>query len=370
MNAIPSLMAEALRLTRSGDLREATRLIQSGLSNNASNTPCADVRRATVIDVTATRPALALPGRTPEIIAGEKVSGESQAHGLFEERHYVGAEGKMSYMLYLPPAVRDGMPVVVMLHGCTQGPEDFARGTGMNALADKIGFIVVYPRQTSAANMQRCWNWFRPADQQRDKGEPALIAATTRQVVSECNTDAHRVYVAGLSAGGAAAAILGAAYPDIYAAIGVHSGLGCGAARDMPSAFAAMRSGPPKSQRSTKSLPFVPVITFHGDRDATVNEVNSAHIVADAALQCGTDLIVRKEKGGSVGERGYTRETSSAPDGRIMVERWTVHGAGHAWSGGRPSGTYTDASGPDASRAMLSFFLCHSLAPGTKRPAE
>ncbi|MBW8294321.1 PHB depolymerase family esterase [Sphingopyxis sp.] len=362
MIATPSLMADALRLTRSGDLREATRLIQAGLSKNLSNAPRADARSAAVVDVTPSRLALALPSRVPEIMPDAATPSGLRDPGIFEERRFIGAEGKMSYMLYRPSSVKDGMPVVIMLHGCTQGPEDFARGTGMNALADEMGFVVAYPRQTSAANLQRCWNWFKPGDQQRDKGEPALIAATTRQIVSELKADAHRVYVAGLSAGGAAAAILGAAYPDIYAAIGVHSGLGCGAARDMPSAFAAMRNGPPKSQLGGKSRQFVPVVTFHGDGDATVNEENSAHIIADAEHQCGIDLILRKETGGWPAERRYTRETHSEPGGNIMIERWTVHGAGHAWSGGHPSGTYTDPSGPDASRAMMGFLLRHSLA--------
>lgn len=361
MIATSSLMADALRLTRSGDLREATRLIQAGLSKNLSNAPRADIRPATVINVTPGRPAFALPSRVPEIMPDATTPSEFRSPGIFEERHFVGAEGKMSYMLYRPPGMKDGMPLVIMLHGCTQGPEDFARGTGMNVLADEMGFVVAYPRQTSAANMQRCWNWFKPGDQQRDKGEPALIAATTRRIVSDLHADAHRVYVAGLSAGGAAAAILGAAYPDIYAAIGVHSGLGCGAARDMPSAFAAMSNGPSKSQLSAKSRKFVPVITFHGDDDATVNEENSARIIADASHQCGINLVLRNETGGSAGARRHTRETRSEPGGSIMIERWTVHGAGHAWSGGHPSGTYTDPSGPDASRAIMAFFIRHSL---------
>ena len=355
-----ALMANALRLTRSGDLREATRLIQSSLSKSLPDATVEETRRAGV-DGTPCRSLLALPGPSPEILPRSTTPRQSRGHGMFEERHYVGAEGKMSYMLYLPSGMTDAMPLVIMLHGCTQGPEDFARGTAMNALAEEMGFIVAYPRQTAAANMQRCWNWFRPGDQQRDKGEPALIAAATRQIASEFHADLRRIYVAGLSAGGAAAAILGSTYPDVYAAIGVHSGLACGAASDMPSAFAAMRNGPSSSQRGSKSIPFVPVITFHGDKDATVNEKNSAFIFVEAAQQFGMGLTVREETGGSAGIRNYTREMGCGPDGNILIERWTIRGAGHAWSGGHSSGSYTDASGPDASRAMLEFFLRHSL---------
>lgn len=355
----PALMANALQLTKSGNLLEATRLIQSSLSKGFPNAPVEETRRADV-DVTPRSP-LALPSPSPEILPRSTTPAQSRSRGIFEQRHYVGAEGKMSYMLYLPSGMMDGMPLVIMLHGCTQGPEDFARGTAMNELAEEMGFIVAYPRQTAAANMQRCWNWFRPGDQQRDMGEPALIAAATRRIASEFHADRRRIYVAGLSAGGAAAAILGSTYPDVYAAIGIHSGLVCGAARDMPSAFAAMRNGPSSSQRGPRPDHFVPVITFHGDKDVTVNEQNSAYIFAEAAQQCGMSLAVRKETGGTAGIRKYTREMGCGPDGNILIERWTIRGAGHAWSGGSSSGTYTDASGPDASRAMLEFFLRHSL---------
>jgi poly(hydroxyalkanoate) depolymerase family esterase len=249
-----------------------------------------------------------------------------------------------------------GMPLVVMLHGCTQSPEDFARGTDMNRLADAFGFLVAYPQQSQAANPQKCWNWFRPGDQQRDKGEPALLAGITREVIARHGVDADRVYIAGLSAGGAAAAIMASEYPDIYAAVGVHSGLACGAARDLSSALAAMQRGSGKAATARAGGHFVPVITFHGDRDATVHAKNSEEIVAAACAAADVPLSLDIEEGDRSGRR-YRRESHSDPQGTVVIEQWTVSGAGHAWSGGDRAGSYADPKGPDASREMVRFFL-------------
>lgn len=326
-----SSMAEVLRLTRSGSLAEATAVLQQALGSGIS--------------------AAAPPAMRP---AGGQI--EQGDAGSFEERTFRSGAGSMSYRLYRPARAVANMPLVVMLHGCTQSPEDFARGTGMNQLADALGFLVAYPRQSQSANPQKCWNWFRPGDQHRDRGEPALLAGVTREVIAEHAVDAGKVFIAGLSAGGAAAAVMAAAYPDLYAAVGIHSGLGCGAARDVPSALAAMKRGSGAAGTGAPRA-FVPVITFHGDRDTTVDEVNSREIIAAASAAAGVPLDVKVEQGSSPSGRRYTRRSSATAQGEVLVEQWTVEGLGHAWSGGNSAGSYTDPSGPDASREMLRFFL-------------
>jgi poly(hydroxyalkanoate) depolymerase family esterase len=253
-----------------------------------------------------------------------------------------------------------------MLHGCTQNPDDFAAGTKANDIADSLHAYVLYPAQAQSANMQKCWNWFQPADQRRNEGEPSLIADMTRHVMSEHAIDPKRVYVAGLSAGGAMAVTMATTYPDLYAAAGVHSGLPHGAAHDMMSAFSAMRSG--AGQGDSVGTTFVPTIVFHGDRDTTVHPCNGAHVIeqsktlAPAQTAAGRpipELPPRVETGQVPGGHAYTRTIYPDADGASLVEHWVVHGAGHAWSGGDSAGSYTDPKGPDATREMMRFFLDH-----------
>jgi poly(hydroxyalkanoate) depolymerase family esterase len=273
---------------------------------------------------------------------------------------YTGAQGARPYRLFVPPprlAARvAGRPrLIVMLHGCTQTAEDFAAGTGMNRHAGPADCLVLYPEQVARANPQRCWNWFNPADQQRDLGEPALLAGMTRKVMAEYDVDPAAVFVAGLSAGGALAVIMAEAYPDLFAAVGVHSGLACGSATDMASAFAAMRQGRAGASRGGTAIP---AIVFHGDRDTTVNPRNAGQVVAQLAGALPQDAG-EEEAGQAEGGLGYTKTVHRGADGRVAMEQWVVHGAGHAWSGGSSAGSYTEPAGPDASAEMLRFFLAH-----------
>jgi len=253
---------------------------------------------------------------------------------------------------------------VVMLHGCTQDPDDFAAGTQMNALADRHGFVVAYPAQAANANGSRCWNWFRAQDQARDAGEPALIAGITREVAATHRIDERRIFVAGLSAGAAMAVVLGATYPDLYAAIGVHSGLPYASAHDVPSAFAAMQAGARGIQRPTGSAPTVPTIIFHGDRDTTVKPCNADAIAAQVRAGCSPDidLCATVHTGITADGQSFTRHVLADGTNPATVEQWILHGAGHAWSGGDARGSFTDPRGPDASAEMIRFFYSQRRA--------
>jgi poly(hydroxyalkanoate) depolymerase family esterase len=386
-------MAEATRLTRAGQLGDATALLQRLLQGQAAPdvTPTGSSAIIDVQSVALDRPAhrsahpeAKVEGRlhtrpwtglreTLRGLAARTVSSDLGAGVLREGRPapdplpegasfvtatYTNTAGTRAYKLYVP-SNRAGqtLPLVVMLHGCTQSPDDFAAGTRMNALAEERGCLVAYPAQPSSANTHKCWNWFSQHDQQRDQGEPSLIAGITLQIVRDFSVDSSRVYVAGLSAGGAAAANMGAAYPDLYAAVGVHSGLPCGAASDLPSAFAAMRQGP---AGNSKRICVVPTIVFHGDQDSTVHPRNGDAVVAQStASAIGVRPTV--QRGQAPDGHAYSRTVYADASGRGMCEQWTIHGAGHAWAGGSPSGSHTDPRGPDATREMLRFFLEHQL---------
>jgi poly(hydroxyalkanoate) depolymerase family esterase len=409
MNAFSKIdMGEVTRLTQAGKLAEAMALLQGHTASNiAPGSPGSDVPRLTqgiklpssmlpTIDMiapsapggawtaptqlkqraalppfkAAVAPDLAqrmpafrgIPKLGPLSSLGDGL-GTARVHvpegARFEERTFSNEAGSRTYKVYVPSGYTgQSVPVVVMLHGCTQNPDDFAAGTRMNEMAEEQTFLVAYPRQPQSANMQKCWNWFNAGDQQRESGEPSLIAGIALQVVEEFSADPARVYVAGLSAGGAAAAIMADTYPDIFAAVGVHSGLACGAARDMPSAFAAMGGGGtirPRGEGRT-----VPTIVFHGDADRTVNPVNSDHVIAQARQEAAlTEIVTRGETPGGM---AYTRTVQRDDAGEDVLEQWVLHGAGHAWSGGSVTGSYTDPRGPDATREMTRFFLAHGIA--------
>ncbi len=286
---------------------------------------------------------------------------EAQVAGSerFVDGSHNGDSGERDFKLYIPPgAGSDPLPLVVMLHGCTQDPEDFAAGTAMNTLAGSQGFYVLYPAQSHQVNPQGCWNWFKHSHQERGRGEPALLAGMTREVMAAHAINPARVYVAGLSAGGAMAAILGETYPDLYSAVGVHSGLATGVASDLGSALGAMSSGASLSRATQASG--VPTIVFHGDADSTVNPVNGEQVIAASA---GSTSRVEIERLSPPERRASTRSIHRAANGAVVAEHWLVHGAPHAWSGGNTRGSFTDARGPDASAEMMRFFMAHPRRP-------
>jgi poly(hydroxyalkanoate) depolymerase family esterase len=282
--------------------------------------------------------------------------------GRFLPHSFTNSAGTRAYKVYVPGGhERKGgkrLPVVVMLHGCTQNPDDFAAGTKMNAIAEREQCLVVYPAQSQSANHSHCWNWFNPGDQKRDAGEPSIIAGITRAVIDEHHGDPERVYVAGLSAGGAMALIMGATYPELYAAVGVHSGLPHGSAHDVQSAFAAMQGNAKanNSRRRGKSAPTVQAIVFHGDRDTTVHPHNADEVLAQTAANAGGGIDQIIVDGRAKDGRAYTQTIHRNAQGQTVSEQWVVHGAGHAWSGGSGKGSYTDPSGPDAGEEMMRFF--------------
>ncbi len=357
-----NLMNQATRLTQAGDLQAATAAIQAALRQERAPSPPAE-EAGEIIDVEMREVKDAHPSTSLHDMAPATDAEQPQPSpiyktppraGRFIAGHYGEGAGRRDYKLYIPPgAGTRPLPLVVMLHGCTQNPDDFAAGTQMNDVAQTQDFFVLYPAQSRRANPQGCWNWFKHTHQRRGRGEPALIAGMTRDVMGNNSIDADRVYIAGLSAGGAMAAIMGETYPDLYAAIGVHSGLAAGSASDLPSALNAMKGGGARPQASASGLP---TIVFHGDADPTVHHGNGDQIVAAAA---GPKANFEEDRVKSRGSRSYTRRVHRGSDGHVVAEHWVVHGAAHAWAGGSASGSYTDPQGPDASIEMLRFFFDH-----------
>ncbi len=394
-------MADVTHLTRAGRLAEATALIQrtlTGMSALAGRSTRADAPHEAVVRVVEVPPPLlgptmqrgigaspgpasarpAVPPQTPapdalqppgslhgstrrgQALRPGVVSPSSHPGGKFVDGAYRNTAGTRTYKLYIPRSYTgQAVPLVMMLHGCTQNAVDFAAGTRMNMFAEGKTFLVVYPEQVSSANNAKCWNWFQPTDQQRGMGEPSLIAGITRQIMNAYHVDSNRVYVAGMSAGGAMAVIMAVTYPDLYAAVGVHSGLAYGGAHDVRSGFAAMRRGTDQSARRLTTA--LPLIVFHGDRDTTVSPVNADHLLDQwlrptSHEQGRAAHSTKVERGQVAGGRAYTRSLYYNASGHVIVEKWLVHQAGHVWSGGSAAGSFTDPLGPDASTELLRFF--------------
>lgn len=304
---------------------------------------------------------------------------------MWQQYLYSDAHGCHPYFVYTPEKTyraTSPVPLIVMLHGCTQTAMDFALGTSMNLLADQHGFVVLYPQQTRISNYKRCWNWFLPTNQQRGCGEPARIVGmikSLRQNLADCTIDPARIYVAGLSAGASMAVILGATYPDLFAAIGVHSGLEYQAATNVQSAFQAMRSGGPDSQRQGHAAytamgnlsRIVPAMIFHGTNDMTVAPENgdqvaqqwmqTNHLASSSTYIADFNRPTHAIPGQVANGHPYVVAAWHASNGDEVQAYWKIGGMGHAWSGGNPAGSHTDPRGPNASVAMYDFFMAHPM---------
>jgi poly(hydroxyalkanoate) depolymerase family esterase len=398
MTDFNAAMRKAASLTRSYNLLEATRVIQDALAgrepgargtqatqtlplllakpeanaaedrgNDAEQAPKTDAARLGVLSRMPAGKA-ATPSQRPRKPLGEMVRllREGQlpaARGLLDRakqlpeievppgaqyvtRSFSCADGTRSYKLYIPAAQPRGL--VVMLHGCHQSPDDFAIGTAMNDVAESNGLLVAYPHQTKLNNPSSCWNWFRPDDQMRGQGEPAALAGIAREVASEFGLRRDRTFVAGLSAGGAMAMVMAETYPDVFGAVGVHSGLDYQSASDVASAFAAMRGTAAPQGALNRARSTVRTIVFHGALDQTVHPSNADRISDRLQARYDNPVIQRGP--------GYTR-TTFGPAKAPLLEQWSVDGLGHAWSGGNSAGSFTDARGPNASAEMVRFFV-------------
>jgi poly(hydroxyalkanoate) depolymerase family esterase len=381
-------LAEATRLTREGKVAEATALLQSGAPQPGMGLPFVQQMRAAAPAPAARQHSRVHPGglggpslesllsrlpgngRVPLRRAAPGAAPEAHWPGRWLHESYANRAGERDYRLYVPSGYTgQQVPLVTMLHGGTQTPDDFAAGTCMNELAERHTFLVAYPEQSASANPMRYWNWFQPAHQHRDAGEPSIIAGITRDVSARYAVDTGRVFVAGFSAGAAMAAVMAACYADVYAAVGVHSGLAYGVARDVASAFEAMKRG----GRRRSGAGTLPLIIFHGDADGTVDHAN-AECLEEVWLGAAGGPSSRYScvaRAGQVSHgRAYTRKAHGIDGATPALEQWTIHGGGHAWAGGSPRGSYTDPLGPDASAELVRFFLSHTNAglPRARRP--
>lgn len=409
-------MEEATRLTRAGKLQEAMAILQGGVpAASGAETPATSYQggrtfdgTCEVIDEEATiskstsaespmgafspgdikvpaawqdkwmkfRSGIAYPEQAqPKQARGNT---ENPQPGVFTAGRFSDQVGTRDYKLFLPSGYHgQALPLVVMLHGCTQNPDDFAAGTDMNRLAEEQLFCVLYPAQPVSANSSKCWNWFKAEDQQREGGEPAILAGMTRQIIATHGLDPSRFYVAGLSAGAAMATTLAMTYPDLFAAVGVHSGLPHGVAKSLPDALGAMQGGSGPLGGGNKGAGWasdMPAIIFHGDRDTTVHPSNADRVAAqysvlrqasESANPTTSNASVAVAQGRVANGHHYTRTTYQDLAGKPRLEQWCIHGAGHAWSGGSAKGSYTDPKGPNATKEMLRFFLQHRRQVGT-----
>lgn len=387
------MLDEATQMMYGGHLMGVTEAMQRALMGPLSAAPeqphiSTDVLDAVLPERSALTAFTAAHGSAAAVAAPA-----SEQPGSFERITFVHDGAQHHYLLYVPPGAVAGtpMPLVLMLHGCSQDPDDFAAATGMNQAATAANALVLYPAQARNANPSGCWNWFESSNQHRGQGELGLMVAMVCDVMERHPVDAQRVYAAGISAGGAMVALLGREYPDMFAAIGVHSGLQAGAADNMMAALSAMNNGAKLGPSSPSARPAAhssgaahpALIVFHGDADTTVSAKNGEQLV-DAALQAALGdkraAVQESQPGQSDAGQRFTRHLYRAVNGAdadadgdhraadVLVEHWVLHNAGHAWSGGSAKVGQTDPRGVNATKEMLRFFLEHprSTAPITQ----
>jgi poly(hydroxyalkanoate) depolymerase family esterase len=312
--------------------------------------------------------------------------------GTFHSGTFSHGAGARSYKLYVPQNYTHGRPapLLVALHGCMQDPDTFAAGTRFNTLADQYNFLVLYPQQDGTNNAGKCWNWFIPTNQARGRGEPALLAGMIDHIASNYTVDSERVFIAGMSAGAAMAVIMGACYPDYFAALGVHSGLEYKAATTLVGAQVATSRGGPDPVHQGKlaylsagsAARVLPVIVFHGTRDETVSPINGNQVIQqfastddyadDGIANNSVSATPSSIESGQV-PNGYSYTVSTyIYQGNVLLKHYTIDGMGHAWSGGSaaPPATFTDPGGPNASSIMWNFFADHPKKARMITPAS
>jgi poly(hydroxyalkanoate) depolymerase family esterase len=362
-------IGDAMNLVKKSNVLEATALLRKALSGGGANSGGGDSAGSSSSPAQTFVPpprrrlgdVLHVLRDARSIVQRHSFAPETaQTEALderFISRNFRSAAGSLNYRLYLP-ADRSGrdLSLLLMLHGCTQNPEDFAVGTQMNALADEFGLIVAYPRQPRSANPSSCWNWFDKRHQQRGAGEPAKLAGLAQALAGEFGVRKEQIFAAGLSAGGAMAEVLAATYPDVFNAIGVHSGLAYQAASDVPSALAAMK-GTAAATPTHGGVGAIDCrkIIFHGGSDATVHPANAERILDQ--VRSGSRVLKQIDLDWEIEGGRVNRTVLQDNEGRAVVEQWFVEGGGHAWFGGDSRGTYTQKVGLDASRVMVRFFL-------------
>jgi len=310
------------------------------------------------------------------------MTGELQTvlHGWIRGRARA-AGGSRAYKLWAPATIETekASPLVMLLHGCALDAQAMTEISGMNEVAEANRFLVVYPEQSRRANLLKCWNWFHPKHQTRDRGEPSILAAIIEQVCSRFRVDLDRIYIAGVSAGGAMAVIAGATYPDLFAAIAVCAGGEFKAATSVATGLSVMKHGGPdplqqgqsafeamRAGLARKKKRRMPVIAFHGTADARVNPVNTEQIIAQwsatnaclAAQQGETDFSLSEQTVAGQVATGYAYKRRIYTDqrGELLMESWIIDGLGHAWPGSPQAHKYGDPKGPVAAREIWRFF--------------